>query len=162
MGNLVNLVDIHSVGKPGTPERKLLDGFTTYLTFPYDQSQQADLAGYLKELWKIGNKEELEMKIEELIKKEEGNKAWDYARIVNLSASGYAAKYLSKEEVLKIHGEILPMVRKEYADWEKYFEDYKAGLKAWNGTSNQAKESDELIKEVLTHEKSIYKLMPLN
>lgn len=161
-GGMDELVDILVNDENLTDDEELLVGYELYLQFPFDHTQATESASYLVNYWDITNKTSLFLQMEELKNKEHNHKAWDYARMVDIAAQGYSAKYLTKDEVREILTEILPLARAKYDTWEDYYDGYNAGLKAWDAESEQVILYGKLSHDILTHEKSIYNLIPLN
>lgn len=161
-GGMDELVDILVNDENLTDDEELLIGYELYLEFPFDHSQAAESESYLIDYWDITNKTSLLLQMEELKSREHYYKAWDYARMVNLAAQGYSAKYLTQDEVREALAEILPLARAKYKTWEAYYDGYNDGLKDWDAQSEQVSSFGKLSHEILTHEKSIYNLVPLN
>ncbi|HHC80192.1 MAG TPA: DUF1266 domain-containing protein [Flavobacteriia bacterium] len=142
-------------------DQEFIDGYRLLLEFPYEPQQKEENISYLKKFWEINDKIGLLNEIEALKQRGYNYKAWDYARAVNISCVGYSAGYLTKEEVLKILNEILPLVQSRYPNWKSYFTDYNSGLQDWDAQSAQAREFKRLTKQILKDKKSIYNLVLL-
>lgn len=145
-----------------TTKKELVAGYKQYLEFPFETSQKTEILPYLKNFWDITDKASLLKQIEVLKTRELKHKAWDYGRLINLVANGYATEFLTKEEVLKITKEILSLARGKYSTWSDYYKSYNAGLKDWDETGEQTKSFGKLTKNILSNEKSIYNILPLH
>lgn len=161
-GGMDRVVEILTTEEGRTTDKQLIEGYKGLLEFPYEISQKASTQDYLKNFWKISNKTALLAEIDALKNVGEEYKAWDYARLVNITCNGYSAEYLSKDEVLTITQEVLSLVQKRYDTWDAYYTDYNLGLKNWDAQSKQVIDFGKVTKEILGHEKSIYKLLPLH
>ncbi len=101
-------------------------------------------------------------KINTLKTKESNYKAWNYVRIMDIASMGYATQFLTKEEVKEIALEVLPLVQKNYENWNLYYEDFIKGRIDWNSNDNDVYELKKIAKEITSYETSIYKVLPLN
>lgn len=142
-------------------DSELINGYKEILEFPFDQSQQSGIKRMFESMWDIKDKASLLASIEDLKTREHKYKAWDYARIVNNACMGYAAAYLTKEEVLEIAAETLPLAQQKYDTWDAYFTDFNLGRIDWNPNDEQGESFEFLAKNITKDEKSIYKILPL-
>ncbi len=161
-GGMDRVAEILITEEGRSTDKELIEGYKVLLEYPFEISQKTENKSYLREFWDISNKNSLLDQMEVLKNREQEYKAWDYARIVNLAASGYAAEYLTKDEVQKAIAEILPLAREKYDTWEAYYAGYNDGLKDWDAQSQQVISFGKLSKDILSHSKSIYKLLPLH
>ena len=82
--------------------------------------------------------------------------------IVNIAWAGLRAGYITREEVDAYNASLVPLAQAKYADWNAYFNDFLAGRKAWDpqDESGGAAEMEEVVKDLLDNEASIYKVVP--
>ncbi|HVI48807.1 MAG TPA: DUF1266 domain-containing protein [Chitinophaga sp.] len=148
-----------------TDKAAIISKYKELMEFPYKPSDGGpDAKNLLKEWWSVNNKEDLQ-KAQEQLKTgspENPHKAWDYARMVQNACMGYAAGYLTQEETNQQIAAVLPLARKAFNNWDAYFTDFVEGRKAWGGDPSHNKEFEDLAKEILQGDKSIYKILPLN
>jgi len=161
-GGMDRVAEILITEEGRSTDKELVEGYKELLEFPFETNQATDTQSYLREFWGINNKASLLKQMEVLKKREHNYKAWDYARSVNIACNGYSAGYFTKEEVLVVLKELLPLVREKYETWEAYYIDYNAGLKDWDAESQQVISFGKLSKDILNHEKSIYNILPLH
>ena len=143
-------------------DTQLVSGYKEIFQFAFQKSQERDIKNMLKSMWDISNKNELLTSINDLKTRDHKYKAWDYARIVNNASMGYAANFLTKEEVKQIVQEILPLAQQKFENWEAYFIDFNKGRIDWNSNDSQGEAFEEIAKTITTYENSIYKILPLN
>ncbi len=161
-GGMDRVTEILITEEGRSSNKDLVEGYKVLLEFPFEPNQATDTQSYLREFWEIKNKTDLLKQMEILKNSEYKYKAWDYARSVNIACNGYSAGYLTKEEVFVFLKELLPLVREKYDTWEAYYTGYNDGLKDWDAQSQQVISFGKATKEILGHEKSIYKLLPLH
>lgn len=145
--------------------KEIVDNYKELLEFPFKpEDGSADAKRTLKNWWDINDKAGLEKVLEKLKTGDTKNphKAWDYARLVNNACMGYAAGYLSKDEVEKFVTSTLPLAQKEFKTWDDYYTDFNAGRKVWAGDPSGDKAFEDLSKEITKGNKSIYQILPLN
>ena len=161
-GGMDSVAEILISDEGDTTDKELVAGYKVLLEFPFEPEQAADTQYYLREFWEINDKASLLEQMEVLKNRAHEYKAWDYARTVNIACNGYSAGYLTKEEVLAALKELLPLAQKKYDSWQAYYAAYNAGLKDWDAQSEQVISFGKLSEEILSHEKSIYTMLPLN
>ncbi|TSE07006.1 MULTISPECIES: DUF1266 domain-containing protein [Aquimarina] len=145
-----------------TSNEELVSGYKEILEFPFESSQASGIKSMFRNMWEITNKATLLETLEDLKTREYKYKSWDYARIVNNACMGYAANYLTKDEVLEIIKEILPLAREKYKNWEAYFTDFNLGRVDWNPKDEEGEAFEFLSKNITKGEQSIYMILPLN
>lgn len=145
-----------------TTDEELVGGYKEILEFPFETSQASEIKSMLKSMWDISNKEDLLKSIEKLKTREHAYKAWDYARIVNNANMGFASGFLTKEEVIKICADVLPLARNKFKTWDDYFTDFNKGRIDWNKEDAESEGFEKLSKTITTYDRSIYKILPLN
>lgn len=141
---------------------ELVQGYKEILEFPFQSSQADGIKSMFRNMWDVTDKTSLLETLEDLKTRNANHKSWDYARIVNNSCMGYAAGWLTKEEVISINKEILPLAREKYNNWNDYFKDFDKGRVAWDANDPQAASFEVLAKNIAKGEKSIYTILPLN
>ena len=69
---------------------------------------------------------------------------------------------MTREEVDAYNASLVPLAQAKYADWNAYFKDFLAGRKAWDPQDEYggAAEFEEVVKDLLDKEASIYKVVP--
>ncbi|WP_299623796.1 DUF1266 domain-containing protein [uncultured Tenacibaculum sp.] len=145
-----------------TSDEQLVSGYKEIFQFAFEKSQGRDIKRMFKSMWDISNKKELLESINDLKTREHKYKAWDYARIINNASMGYAASWLSKDEVKQIVQEILPLAQERFENWETYYVDFNKGRIDWNANDDQAESFEKIAKNITTYENSIYKILPLH
>lgn len=145
-----------------TSNQELVSGYKEILEFPFDSSQKSGIKSMFKSMWDVTDKASLMSTIEDLKTKDYKYKSWDYARIINNACMGYAADYLSKEEVIAIAAETLPLARGKYENWDAYFTDFNLGRVEWNAEDPDGEAYESLSKNITKGEKSIYTILPLH
>lgn len=145
-----------------TTNEEIVEGYREIFIFPFDTSQKNDIKGVLESWWGITDKESLLKQNEELKTREYKHKAWDYARLVNNTALGYATEYLTKEEATKMVEEILPLAREKYKTWEEYYTDYNLGRQEWDPENDDTAEFESLASDITKGDDSIYTILPLH
>lgn len=143
-------------------DAQLISGYKQIFEFAFDIDKGNNTRNIFKSMWDISNKKELLESLNDLKTREHKYKAWDYARIINNASMGYAASFLTKEEVNKIVQEILPLAQKKFKTWKVYYEDFNKGRIDWNPEDDQGTSFEKISKEITTYENSIYKILPLN
>jgi len=161
-GGMDRVAEILITEEGRSTNKELVEGYKVLLEFPFEPNQATDTQSYLREFWEISDKASLLKKMEILKNSEYKYKAWDYTRSVNIACNGYSAGYLTKEEVIIFLKELLPLAREKYDTWEAYYAGYNDGLKDWDAQSEQVISFGKTTKEILSHEKSIYNLLPLH
>ena len=150
------------IGAGYTTNEELVGGYKEILEFPFETSQASGIKSMFKSMWNISNKEQLIESINDLKTREHTYKAWDYARIVNNGNMGYACGFLTKEEVIKISQEILPLAREKFNNWDDYFTDFNKGRIDWNPKDEESESFEEIVNTITKYDRSIYKILPLN
>lgn len=145
-----------------TSDEQLISGYKEIFEFAFQKEQGSDIKMMLKQMWEITNKKELLESIEDLKTREHPYKAWDYARIVNNASMGYAASFLTKDEVIKITQEVLPLAKAKFSNWEEYYVDYNKGRIDWNAEDPEGESFEKLSNTITKYDNSIYKILPLN
>jgi len=144
-----------------TTNEQLIDGYKEIFQYAFEKSQGSGIKRMFKSMWSINNKEELLASINDLKTREHRYKAWDYARIINNASMGYAADWLTKEEVKKIVEEILPLAQDKYEDWKTYYQDFNKGRIDWNTEDPEAISFEKIANTITTYDNSIYQILPL-
>ena len=69
---------------------------------------------------------------------------------------------MTREEVDAYISSLVPLAQAKYADWNAYFNDFIAGRKAWDPQDEYGgtEEMEEVVKDLLENEASIYKVVP--
>ena len=145
-----------------TSNAQLVSGYKEILEFPFESSQASGVKSMFRNLWDITDKASLLETLEDLKIRDGKHKSWDYARIVNNACMGFAVGWLTKEEVITITKNLLPLARKNYKNWDEYFSDFDKGRVAWNTNDPQAASFKALAENITKGEKSIYNILPLN
>lgn len=145
-----------------TTDAEIVGGYKEIFEFPFEASQASGIKRMLSSMWEINNKVELLASIEDLKTREHPYKAWDYARIVNNSCMGYAAGFLTKEEVIGITQKVLPLAQAKFATWDEFFINFNEGRIDWNPEDEQSESFEKIASTITTYENSIYKILPLN
>ena len=145
-----------------TTNEEIVEGYREIFIFPFDVSQKNDIRGVLESWWDITDKESLLEQSEELKTGDSRYKAWDYARLVNNAALGYAAEYLTKEEATEMVEEVLPLAREKYKTWEEYYADFNSGRQEWDPENDETAEFESLATEITKGDDSIYTILPLH
>lgn len=148
-----------------TDKKEIVSNYKELLEFPFKpEDGAADAKRMLDSWWGIKDKAGLITTFDELKKgnAENPHRAWDYARLVNNACMAYAAGYLTKDEAAKYVAEVLPMAKKNFKTWDDYYKDFLEGRKIWKDDAAENKEYEALVKDIMTGDKSIYKLLPLN
>ncbi|TMM56191.1 DUF1266 domain-containing protein [Maribacter algarum] len=145
-----------------TSNADLVSGYKEILEFPFEKSQAAGIKSMFREMWDVTNKASLVETIQDLKTREHEFKAWDYARIVNNACMGYAAGYLSKDEVISMTQEVLPLAREKYPTWDAYYTDFNKGRIDWNENDPEAEAFQALSENMTKGDDSIFKIIPLN
>ncbi|WP_075343835.1 DUF1266 domain-containing protein [Tenacibaculum agarivorans] len=142
-------------------DEQLINGYKEIFQFAFEKSQGSGIKRMFKSMWNINNKKELLASINDLKTRTHKYKAWDYARIINNASMGYAADWLTKEEVKEIVQEILPLAQNKYEDWKTYYEDFNKGRIDWNTEDPEAKSFEKIANTITTYNNSIYQVLPL-
>ena len=145
-----------------TTNEEIADGYKQIFEFPFETSQGAGIKQILSEMWGIENKATLLEQTEILKTREHDYKAWDYARLVNNLVMGYAAGYVTKEEVIAIIKDVLPLAREKYATWDDYYKDFNLGREDWSSEDPDKASFEDIAKNITNGEDSIYSIIPLN
>ncbi len=145
-----------------TTKSELIHGYKEILEFPFDKAQASGIKSIFSSMWDITDKASLLASIEDLKSRDGDFKSWNYARIINNACMGYAAGWLSKQEVIDINASVLPLARKNYKNWDDYYSDFEKGREDWNENDPQAASFKKLAKNMTKGEDSIYNILPLN
>lgn len=145
-----------------TTDKQLVNGYKEIFQFAFEKSQGNGIKKTFKSMWDISNKKDLLESINNLKTREHKYKAWDYARIINNASMGYAASWLTKDEVKNIVQEILPLAKDKFENWQTYYENFNEGRIDWNSEDNQSTSFEKIAKNIITYENSIYKILPLH
>ncbi|GAA3509532.1 hypothetical protein GCM10022393_22600 [Aquimarina addita] len=145
-----------------TSDEELVSGYKEILEFPFETSQKSGIKNMFRTMWDVTDKASLLSTIEDLKTRDYKYKSWDYARIVNNACMGYAAEYLSKEEVIEIIKEVLPLAREKYENWDVYYTDFNLGRVEWNSEDPDGAAFKTLSENITKGEKSIYNILPLH
>lgn len=143
-------------------DKELVSGYKQILEFPFETSQGPGIKSMFKNMWDISNKEQLIENLNDLKTREHPYKAWDYARIVNNANMGYACGFLTKQEVIEVNQEILPLARAEFKTWDDYFVNFNKGRIDWNPEDEEGAAFEKLASSITKYDNSIYKILPLN
>ena len=139
-----------------------LEGYKEYFINPY-KGQSADaVVTMLRKDWGVTDSVGLKELLENLKSSEGEHKAWDWGRGVYIAWAGLRAGYTTREEVDAYISSLVPLAQAKYADWNAYFNDFLAGRKAWDPQDEYggAAEFEEVVKDLLNKEASIYKVVP--
>ena len=139
-----------------------LEGYKEYFINPY-KGQSADaVVTMLRKDWGVTDSVGLKELLENLKSSEGEHKAWDWGRGVYIAWAGLRAGYTTREEVDAYISSLVPLAQAKYADWNAYFNDFLAGRKAWDPQDEYggAAEFEEVVKDLLDNEASIYKVVP--
>ena len=139
-----------------------LDGYKEYFLDPYKSQSASTATTMLSNDWEITDGAGLKEQLEKLKSGEGEHKAWDWARGVNIAWAGLRAGFITREEVDAYNASLVPLAQAKYADWNAYFNDFLAGRKAWDPQDEYggAAEFEEVVKDLLDNEASIYKVVP--
>ncbi len=143
-------------------ESEWASGYKQLLEFPFEKVDGRGISEVLKKSWNITDKESLLSSIDELKTQDTKYKAWDFSRIANNLCMGYAAGYVTKEEVYPILSETLKLAQEKYKTWEEYFTDFDLGRKEWNPDDPEKEVYEKLAKKITKGNGSIYVLQPLH
>lgn len=158
-GGIDNVTDMMS---DRSSNKALVSGYKEVFEFAFDESQGAEVKSMFRSMWDISNKQDLLTSLEDLKTREYKYKAWDYARIINNASLGYAASYLTKDEVKAIIIKVLPLAQAKYKNWKEYFEDFDKGREDWYSEDPESEAFHKISKEITIYTNSIYKVLPLN
>lgn len=145
--------------------KKMIEEYSEYFVLPFESSQASGIKSMFSNMWDINNADDLKNNLDKLknTKNEENpHKAWDYARLVNNACMGYAAGYISKEEVKKIVSETLKLAETDFDSWEAYLEDYNKGRKTWDPEANDMEDFNKVTSDMLKNPKGLYATLKLN
>ena len=137
-------------------------GYKELFLNPYENESVSNVTSMLSNDWEITDGAGLKEWLEKLKSDKGEYKAWDWARGVNIAWAGLRAGYITREEVDAYNASLVPLAQAKYADWNAYFKDFLAGLKAWDPQDEYggAAEFEEVVKDLLNKEVSIYKVVP--
>ena len=145
-----------------TSNEQLVSGYKEIFEFPFQKEQASGIKSMFRQMWDISNKEDLLATVEDLKTREHAFKAWDYARIINNACMGYACSFLTKDEVIKITQDILPLAKEKFKTWEAYYLDFNKGRIDWDSEDPQGESFEKLASTITKYDNSIYKILPLN
>jgi hypothetical protein len=150
-----------SIANSDSPE-DMIKGYSETFIFAFQKEQGSDIKSMFSSMWDINNKADLEKTIKDLMTRKNNFKAWDYARIVNNASMGYAADYLSKEEVKKYVAETLVLAQKDFKDWDSYIKNFNEGRLDWNKNDPEKASYDKVCAEMAKNPKGLYQYLKLN
>ena len=139
-----------------------LEGYKEYFINPYKGQSADSVVTMLRKDWGVTDSVGLKELLENLKSSEGEHKAWDWGRGVYIAWAGLRAGYTTREEVDAYISSLVPLAQAKYADWNAYFNDFLAGRKAWDPQDEYggAAEFEEVVKDLLDKEASIYKAVP--
>ena len=139
-----------------------LGGYKELFLNPYENESVSNVTAILSNDWEITDGAGLKEWLEKLKSGEGEHKAWDWARGVNIAWAGLRAGFMTREEVDAYISSLVPLAQAKYADWNAYFNDFIAGRKAWDPQDEYGgtEEMEEVVKDLLENEASIYKVVP--
>ena len=139
-----------------------LGGYKEFFTNPFEDEDISAATLILSTAWDITDGAGLKEQLEKLKSGEGEHKAWDWARGVYIAWAGLRAGFITREEVDAYNASLVPLAQAKYADWNAYFKDFLAGRKAWDPQDEYggAEEFEEVVKDLLDKEASIYKVVP--
>ena len=139
-----------------------LEGYKEYFIDPYKGQSVDSVVTMLRKDWGVTDSVGLKELLENLKSSEGEYKAWDWGRGVYIVWAGLRAGYTTREEVDAYISSLVPLAQAKYADWNAYFNDFLAGRKAWDPQDEYggAAEFEEIVKDLLENEASIYKVVP--
>lgn len=151
------------MGLKGNPSKeKIISLYKKNWVFFFDTSYKDQCSSTLKDYWDITDKASL-VKTLDALKNTPGDfKAWDYARLSNNAALGYASGYLTKEEVNTYLAATLKLAQEQFPDWKAYFNNYNKGRRDWNPNAPDAAQYTRIVSLMQMEYTSIYKLIPLH
>lgn len=143
---------------------EVIANYKELLEFPFKPEDGAGAKQTLDNWWGIKDKAGVIKTFDKLKAGDAENphRAWDYARLVNNACMAYATGYLTKDETAKYVAEVLPMAKKDFKTWDDYYKDFMQGRRIWDKEEAENKTYENVIKEMMVGEKSIYQLVPLN
>ena len=139
-----------------------LEGYKEYFINPYKGQSVDAVVTMLRKDWGVTDSVGLKELLENLKSSEGEHKAWDWGRGVYIAWAGLRAGYTTRGEVDAYISSLVPLAQAKYADWNAYFNDFLAGRKAWDPQDEYggAAEFEEIVKDLLENEASIYKVVP--
>ena len=139
-----------------------LEGYKEYFINPYKGQSVDAVVTMLRKDWGVTDSVGLKELLDTLKSSEGEHKAWDWGRGVYIVWAGLRAGYTTREEVDAYNASLVPLAQAKYADWNAYFNDFLAGRKAWDPQDEYggAAEFEEVVKDLLDNEASIYKVVP--
>lgn len=138
-----------------------LNAYKEILVFPFEKDQEKGMKEFFETRWDIFNRENLIETIQRFKTREGKHKAWDYVRIAQIAAMGYACSYLNEKEVKDHLLELLPIVQERYDDWSSYYNDFLQGRATWSPNDEEMPIYKEIVSNLTTFERSIYGMLPL-
>ena len=138
------------------------EGYKELFLNPFGDEDVSTATTMLSNDWDITDGAGLKEQLEKLKSGEGEHKAWDWARGVYIAWAGLRAGFITREEVDAYISSLVPLAQAKYADWNAYFNDFLAGRKAWDPQNEYggAEEMEEIVKDLLENEASIYKVVP--
>ncbi len=139
-----------------------LEGYKELFINPFEGEDISTATTILSTAWDITDGAGLKGQMERLKSSEGEHKAWDWARGVYIAWAGLRAGFITREEVDAYNASLVPLAQAKYADWNAYFNDFLAGRKAWDPQDEYggAEQFEEVVKDLLENEASIYKVVP--
>ena len=139
-----------------------LEGYKEYFINPYKGQSVDSVVTMLRKDWGVTDSVGLKELLDTLKSSDREYKAWDWGRGVYIAWAGLRAGYTTREEVDAYISSLVPLAQAKYADWNAYFNDFLAGRKAWDPQDEYggAAEFEEVVKDLLNKEASIYKVVP--
>jgi len=139
-----------------------LEGYKEYFINPYKGQSVDSVVTMLRKDWGVTDSVGLKELLDTLKSSDREYKAWDWGRGVYIAWAGLRAGYTTREEVDAYISSLVPLAQAKYADWNAYFNDFLAGRKAWDPQDEYggAAEFEEIVKDLLENEASIYKVVP--
>lgn len=139
-----------------------LEGYKEYFINPYKGQSVDSVVTMLRKDWGVTDSVGLKELLDTLKSSDREYKAWDWGRGVYIAWAGLRAGYTTREEVDAYISSLVPLAQAKYADWNAYFNDFLAGRKAWDPQDEYggAAEFEEVVKDLLDKEASIYKVVP--
>lgn len=93
-------------------------------------------------------------------KRKQGIIAWDWMRSVNLARSGYEVQYLSPFEACALAISLAADLQKTFGSWAECGENFVLGRWYWNGSEEEKKTAETLVRKLLTDPDSPWQKYP--